>query len=151
MVMYVRNWQVNLGFMIGIRCAYISHMQVFMRLYVLMPFIHHLMVSWWWARANSWDCYRFRRNGVASRHMTTHSLIGWATWIGICATIWTLAFVIAELYVLSLLSYPFRLMAGIYYILFYNYIMQRADSVHFITRIPFFNDLLGVMSSMFAR
>ncbi|TFY53426.1 hypothetical protein EVJ58_g9461 [Rhodofomes roseus] len=55
----------------------------------------------------------FRRNGVASRHMTAHSWTGWLTWVGICFTIWTIAFVIAEL-------------------------------------IPFFNDLLGVMSSLFA-
>lgn len=55
----------------------------------------------------------FRRNGVASRHLTKHSVVGWATWIGICATIWTLGFVIAEV-------------------------------------IPFFDDLLGVMSSIFA-
>ncbi|KAH9843113.1 transmembrane amino acid transporter protein-domain-containing protein [Rhodofomes roseus] len=55
----------------------------------------------------------FRRNGVASRHMTAHSWTGWLTWIGICFAIWTVAFVIAEV-------------------------------------IPFFNDLLGVISSLFA-
>ncbi|KAI8982797.1 transmembrane amino acid transporter protein-domain-containing protein [Trametes punicea] len=55
----------------------------------------------------------FRRNGVHSRHMTTHSWSGWLTWIGICVGIWALAFVIAEV-------------------------------------IPFFNDLLGVISSIFA-
>ncbi|KAI0636550.1 transmembrane amino acid transporter protein-domain-containing protein [Trametes polyzona] len=55
----------------------------------------------------------FRRKGVHSRHMTTHSWTGWLTWIAICAAIWALAFVIAEV-------------------------------------IPFFNDLLGVISSVFA-
>ncbi|OBZ65707.1 N amino acid transport system protein [Grifola frondosa] len=55
----------------------------------------------------------FRRNGVHSKHMTSHSFIGWATWVGICFVIWALAFVIAEV-------------------------------------IPFFNDLLGVISSIFA-
>ena len=39
---------------------------------------------------------RFRRKGVHSRHMTTHSWTGWLTWIGICTAIWALAFVIAE-------------------------------------------------------
>ncbi|KAH9852750.1 transmembrane amino acid transporter protein-domain-containing protein [Lenzites betulinus] len=55
----------------------------------------------------------FRREGVHSRHMTSHSWTGWLTWIAICFTIWTLAFIIAEV-------------------------------------IPFFNDLLGVISSVFA-
>lgn len=55
----------------------------------------------------------FRRNGVKSRHMTTHSWVGWLTWIGICFAIWTMAFIIAEV-------------------------------------IPFFNDLLGVISALFA-
>ncbi|GJE87015.1 amino acid transporter [Phanerochaete sordida] len=56
----------------------------------------------------------FRRNGgMHSIHMTTHSFTGWATWIGICFVIWTLAFIIAEV-------------------------------------IPFFNDLLGVISALFA-
>ena len=45
--------------------------------------------------------------------MTSHSFVGWATWIGICFAIWTLAFIIAEV-------------------------------------IPFFNDLLGVISALFA-
>ncbi|CAL1705414.1 unnamed protein product [Somion occarium] len=55
----------------------------------------------------------FRRDGVKSKHMTSNSLIGWATWVGICVAIWVLAFVIAEV-------------------------------------IPFFNGLLGIISSMFA-
>ncbi|KAI0823591.1 transmembrane amino acid transporter protein-domain-containing protein [Trametes gibbosa] len=55
----------------------------------------------------------FRRNGVHSKHMTSHSWTGWLTWIAICVAIWTLAFIIAEV-------------------------------------IPFFNDLLGVISSVFA-
>ncbi|THH23101.1 hypothetical protein EUX98_g8082 [Antrodiella citrinella] len=55
----------------------------------------------------------FRRNGVKSRHMNTHTFTGWATWIGIVAVIWLFAFLIAEV-------------------------------------IPFFNDLLGVISSLFA-
>ncbi|THG98973.1 hypothetical protein EW026_g3292 [Hermanssonia centrifuga] len=55
----------------------------------------------------------FRRNGVHSRHMTSHTWSGWLTWIGLCFVIWTLAFIIAEV-------------------------------------IPFFNDLLGVISSLFA-
>lgn len=45
--------------------------------------------------------------------MTSHSVVGWATWIGICVAIWAAAFVIAEV-------------------------------------IPFFNDLLGVISALFA-
>lgn len=45
--------------------------------------------------------------------MTSHSFVGWATWIGICFAIWALAFIIAEV-------------------------------------IPFFNDLLGVISALFA-
>jgi hypothetical protein len=45
--------------------------------------------------------------------MTSHSWLGWSTWISICVAIWTFAFVIAEV-------------------------------------IPFFNDLLGVISSIFA-
>ncbi|KAI0723816.1 transmembrane amino acid transporter protein-domain-containing protein [Cerioporus squamosus] len=55
----------------------------------------------------------FRRKGVRSRHMASHTWTGWLTWIGICAAIWTLAFIIAEV-------------------------------------IPFFNELLGVISSIFA-
>ncbi|KAI9065461.1 hypothetical protein FKP32DRAFT_1590639 [Trametes sanguinea] len=55
----------------------------------------------------------FRRKGVHSRHMTTHSWTGWLTWTGICVAIWTFAFIIAEV-------------------------------------IPFFNDLLGVISAIFA-
>ncbi|KZT70098.1 amino acid transporter [Daedalea quercina L-15889] len=55
----------------------------------------------------------FRRNGVASHHLTAHTWTGWLTWIGICLTIWVIAFVIAEV-------------------------------------IPFFNDLLGVISALFA-
>ncbi|TBU50271.1 transmembrane amino acid transporter protein-domain-containing protein [Dichomitus squalens] len=55
----------------------------------------------------------FRRKGVHSRHMTSHSWTGWLTWAAICTAIWALAFVIAEV-------------------------------------IPFFNDLLGVISSLFA-
>ncbi|EKM55232.1 uncharacterized protein PHACADRAFT_255698 [Phanerochaete carnosa HHB-10118-sp] len=55
----------------------------------------------------------FRRNGVHSKHMTSHSFVGWATWLAICLVIWTLAFVIAEV-------------------------------------IPFFNDLLSVISALFA-
>jgi len=55
----------------------------------------------------------FRRNGVASKHMTSNSFTGWATWIGICVAIWAAAFLIAEV-------------------------------------IPFFNDLLGVISALFA-
>lgn len=56
----------------------------------------------------------FRRNGGAhSIHMTSHSFVGWATWIGICFGIWVFAFIIAEV-------------------------------------IPFFNDLLGVISALFA-
>lgn len=39
---------------------------------------------------------RFRRNGMKSRHMNSHTTTGWATWIGICLAIWVLAFVIAE-------------------------------------------------------
>jgi len=55
----------------------------------------------------------FRKNGVASKHMTSNSFTGWATWIGICVAIWACAFLIAEV-------------------------------------IPFFNDLLGVISALFA-
>ncbi|THG98975.1 hypothetical protein EW026_g3291 [Hermanssonia centrifuga] len=55
----------------------------------------------------------FRRNGEHSKHMTTHSVIGWGTWITICVLIWTLGFIIACV-------------------------------------IPFFNDLLGVVSAIFA-
>ncbi|EPS94778.1 hypothetical protein FOMPIDRAFT_1038729 [Fomitopsis schrenkii] len=55
----------------------------------------------------------FRRNGVASRHMTAHSWTGWLTWTAICLAIWAVAFIIAEV-------------------------------------IPFFNDLLGVISALFA-
>ena len=55
----------------------------------------------------------FRRNGQHSEHLTSHSFVGWATWIGICFIIWVLAFIIAEV-------------------------------------IPFFNDLLGVISALFA-
>ncbi|OCH93824.1 hypothetical protein OBBRIDRAFT_832292 [Obba rivulosa] len=56
----------------------------------------------------------FRRNdGTKSRHMTSHSVLGWATWTAICFGIWVLAFIIAEV-------------------------------------IPFFNDLLGVISALFA-
>ncbi|KZT21835.1 hypothetical protein NEOLEDRAFT_1171718 [Neolentinus lepideus HHB14362 ss-1] len=51
--------------------------------------------------------------GRVSPHMARHTKKGWATWIGICAGIWALAFVIAEV-------------------------------------IPFFNDLLGVISALFA-
>ncbi|KAI0345125.1 hypothetical protein BDW22DRAFT_1426816 [Trametopsis cervina] len=55
----------------------------------------------------------FRRNGKHSKHMTSHTMLGWATWIGICCLTWLFAFLIAEV-------------------------------------IPFFNDLLGVISSLFA-
>ncbi|EMD38128.1 hypothetical protein CERSUDRAFT_113275 [Gelatoporia subvermispora B] len=56
----------------------------------------------------------FRMNdGTKSRHMTSHSVLGWLTWIGICVVIWVMAFIIAEV-------------------------------------IPFFNDLLGVISALFA-
>ncbi|RPD66561.1 hypothetical protein L226DRAFT_479331 [Lentinus tigrinus ALCF2SS1-7] len=55
----------------------------------------------------------FRRKGPSSRHMNSHTWTGWLTWIGICAAIWILAFVIAEV-------------------------------------IPFFNELLGVISAIFA-
>ncbi|KAK7693890.1 hypothetical protein QCA50_003463 [Cerrena zonata] len=55
----------------------------------------------------------FRRNGMKSKHMNSHTFTGWATWIAICLAIWALAFVIAEV-------------------------------------IPFFNDLLGVISAVFA-
>ena len=44
--------------------------------------------------------------------MTSHSWVGWSTWIGICVAIWALAFVIAEV-------------------------------------IPFFSDMLSLMSSLF--
>ncbi|KZT09556.1 uncharacterized protein LAESUDRAFT_646364 [Laetiporus sulphureus 93-53] len=57
---------------------------------------------------------RFRRDdGKASRHMTTHTWTGWLAWIGICFSVWAVAFIIAEV-------------------------------------IPFFNDLLGVISAIFA-
>ncbi|THG93239.1 hypothetical protein EW026_g7948 [Hermanssonia centrifuga] len=46
--------------------------------------------------------------------MTTHSVIGWGTWITICKLIWILGFIIA------------------------------------CVGIPFFNDLLGVVSAIFA-
>ena len=39
---------------------------------------------------------RFRRDGYKSPHMTSHTVVGWLTWIGICCAIWTLAFIIAE-------------------------------------------------------
>ncbi|KAI0647479.1 transmembrane amino acid transporter protein-domain-containing protein [Trametes meyenii] len=55
----------------------------------------------------------FRREGVHSKHLTTHSWKGWLTWIAICSVVWAFAFVIAEV-------------------------------------IPFFNDLLGVISAIFA-
>lgn len=66
--------------------------------------------------------------------MTSHTWTGWLTWIGICTVIWALAFIVAEVYV-------------------------QHHSVHHpyvsLTRaphsIPFFNDLLGVISSIFAR
>ena len=54
----------------------------------------------------------FRRNGQHSEHLTSHSFVGWATWIGICFIIWVLAFIIAEV-------------------------------------IPFFSDMLSLMSSLF--
>ncbi len=47
-----------------------------------------------------------------SRHKTSHTVIGWATWAGILALTWILAFIIAEV-------------------------------------IPFFADLLSLMSSLF--
>ncbi|KAI0672789.1 transmembrane amino acid transporter protein-domain-containing protein [Trametes maxima] len=55
----------------------------------------------------------FRRGGVHSKHMTSHSWTGWLSWIAICIIIWAFAFIIAEV-------------------------------------IPFFNDLLGVISAIFA-
>ncbi|EIN09912.1 hypothetical protein PUNSTDRAFT_86425 [Punctularia strigosozonata HHB-11173 SS5] len=56
----------------------------------------------------------FRKaGGVKSRHMSSHTVTGWSSWIGLCLVIWTAAFIIAEV-------------------------------------IPFFNDLLSVISSMFA-
>ncbi|KAI0093715.1 transmembrane amino acid transporter protein-domain-containing protein [Irpex rosettiformis] len=55
----------------------------------------------------------FRREGKPSPHMTSHTLLGWGTWIVTCVLIWVFAFIIAEV-------------------------------------IPFFNDLLGVISSLFA-
>lgn len=47
-----------------------------------------------------------------SQHKSSHTLIGWASWTGILAVLWFLAFIIAEI-------------------------------------IPFFNDLLSIMSSVF--
>lgn len=47
-----------------------------------------------------------------SRHKSNHTVVGWATWAGILAATWVLAFIIAEV-------------------------------------IPFFSDLLSLMSSLF--
>lgn len=47
-----------------------------------------------------------------SRHMTSHTVVGWAAWAGILAVTWIVAFVVAEI-------------------------------------IPFFADLLSLMSSLF--
>lgn len=49
--------------------------------------VHYLFIS---------SATSFRRNGVHSRHMTSHTWSGWLTWIGLCFVIWTLAFIIAE-------------------------------------------------------
>lgn len=56
---------------------------------------------------------RIFRGTENARHMSSNTVRGWATWVGLCAAIWAAAFVIAEL-------------------------------------IPFFNDLLGVISALFA-
>lgn len=47
-----------------------------------------------------------------SRHLHSNTVVGWATWAGIVATTWVLAFIIAEI-------------------------------------IPFFSDMLSLMSSLF--
>ncbi|KAF7799617.1 hypothetical protein EIP86_010855 [Pleurotus ostreatoroseus] len=65
------------------------------------------------SEANRTALNRFRRNGKDSHHMTSHTAVGWATWVGICVAVWAAAFIIAEV-------------------------------------IPFFNDLLGVISAIFA-
>ncbi|KAL4872809.1 hypothetical protein BDV12DRAFT_161565 [Aspergillus spectabilis] len=54
----------------------------------------------------------FFRIFEGTRHKGNHTVIGWASWIGILAVLWTLAFIIAEV-------------------------------------IPFFSDLLSIMSSLF--
>ncbi|KAJ3484752.1 hypothetical protein NLI96_g5417 [Meripilus lineatus] len=38
----------------------------------------------------------FRRNGLKSRHLSSNTFVGWATWTAICFAIWGLAFLIAE-------------------------------------------------------
>lgn len=63
--------------------------------------------------------------------MTSHTTTGWAVWVGACFLIWTFAFLIAEVYGSS-----FTTCFGLFTV--------RID------RIPFFNDLLGVISSLFA-
>jgi len=54
----------------------------------------------------------FFRLFAGTRHMGSHTLVGWASWAGILAVTWVLAFIIAEV-------------------------------------IPFFSDLLSLMSSLF--
>ncbi|KAL6708447.1 hypothetical protein ACN47E_002710 [Coniothyrium glycines] len=54
----------------------------------------------------------FFRFFAGTRHMGNHTVVGWASWAGILATLWVFAFVIAEV-------------------------------------IPFFSDLLSLMSSLF--
>ncbi|KAL3480153.1 transmembrane amino acid transporter protein-domain-containing protein [Aspergillus californicus] len=54
----------------------------------------------------------FFRIFEGTRHKGNHTVVGWASWIGILAVLWTLAFIIAEV-------------------------------------IPFFSDLLSIMSSLF--
>ena len=49
---------------------------------------------------------------AGTKHMSSHTVVGWAAWAGILACLWTLAFIIAEV-------------------------------------IPFFSDLLSLMSSLF--
>lgn len=57
--------------------------------------------------------FLFFRIFEGTRHKSNHTFIGWATWIGILAMTWLVAFLIAEV-------------------------------------IPFFSDLLSLMSAMFS-
>lgn len=54
----------------------------------------------------------FFRMFAGTKHMGNHTVVGWASWIGILAVLWVMAFIIAEV-------------------------------------IPFFSDLLSLMSSLF--
>jgi len=57
--------------------------------------------------------FRSRADGTPSKHLASHTVKGWVSWILICVAVWIIAFIIAEV-------------------------------------IPFFNDLLSVIASLFA-